>query len=191
MGLVRQKAIKPSSRSFLPNIFNNFMKLWAISLSPVPVVIVPHKSVTTENHPSWTISLHYLPTTPCLPPSETSGTLYLFFCISNQYVIRPTWLLKRHERLLLHNSILECVRAKNGAVTGDRKCYVAELRIKFDPGNRLKTPGEIGAASGEKLRWRSVRVSQTWDWVGIRAISWDFAYWILNPSYLCSTCVCK
>lgn len=73
------------------------------------------------------------------------------------------------KRLLLYNSILECVRAKNGAVTGDRNCYVAELRTKFDPGKGLKTPGEINVARlcqsecGEKLPKTSVRVSQTRD----------------------------
>lgn len=71
----------------------------------------------------------------------------------------------RWKRLLLYNGILECVRAKKGAVTGDRNCYVAELHTKFDPGDRLKTPGEIIVASlcrsylGEKLT--SVRISQT------------------------------
>lgn len=43
-------------------------------------------------------------------------------------------------------------------MTGDRDCYIAELRAKFDPGNRLKTPGEINVAilrrsdCSEKLR---------------------------------------
>lgn len=94
----------------------SFVKLLAMTLTPF--ITVPHKSVTTENHTYWTLSLHYLPATPCLSALETSNTLCLFFCISNQHVMRPTRLLKQHERLLLYNSILECVRAKKGAVCG-------------------------------------------------------------------------
>lgn len=158
-----------------------------------PFITAPHKSVTTENHAYWTLSLHYLPATPCLSALETSNTLCLFFCNSNQHVMCPTRLLKQHERLLLYNSILECVRAKKRAVAGGRNCYVGELRTNFDPGDRLRTPGEITGASlywsylGEKLT--SVRISQTWAWAGMRVISWDFAYWILNPCYLCCKCM--
>lgn len=49
-------------------------------------------------------------------------------------------------------------------MTGDRNCYVAELRTKFDPRKGLNTPGEINVAGlcqsecGEKLPKTSVRV---------------------------------
>lgn len=50
--------------------------------------------------------------------------------------------------------------------SGDWSCYAAELRTKFDPGNKLRTPGEISAALqcrgdyDQRLRDQSVRVSQ-------------------------------
>lgn len=73
---------------------------------------------------SCLFSCHYFPVKPSI-------SLYL---PSTSPVLCST------TRLLLYNSISECVSAETEAVSGDQSCYVAELHTKFDPGNRLTNP---------------------------------------------------
>lgn len=86
-------------------------------------------------------------------------------------------------RLLLYNSISECVSAETEAVSGEQSCYVAELHTKFDPGNRLTNPWRY---------LRSLSLSEgiclgftTPNWAGMKEIPREFLYSALNPSYLC------
>lgn len=134
-------------------------------------------------------SLHYLPASPCLSAAEASDLLYLCFGIF-QSMLCTLWGL-RNERRLLYNSISECVRDENRAVTGNRNCYVAELRTKFDLGNQPRIPPRNQRIHPPPvwLGWKvktgicHQHVSQP-HWAGMR-LPWDSVHWILNPSRLC------